>query len=89
MYSFHNKIMNIGTVEPVMPDDAFGRVCYKEGHSDARRAAAEIANEADGVIYELLEALRPFAAFACSPAGECGCHNCRARDVIAKAKGEL
>lgn len=36
---------------------------------------------------ELLEALRPFANYACSPADQCECHNCRARDVIAKAEG--
>ena len=36
---------------------------------------------------ELLKALEPFAKFACSPAGECDCHNCRARDAIAKARG--
>lgn len=36
---------------------------------------------------ELLEALEPFAQFACSPPGECECHNCHARDVIAKARG--
>lgn len=37
---------------------------------------------------ELLEALDPFAQFACSPPGECQCHNCRARDIVAKAKGD-
>lgn len=36
---------------------------------------------------ELMTALRPFANFACSPPGDCMCHNCRARDVIAKATG--
>jgi hypothetical protein len=36
---------------------------------------------------ELLEALRPFANYACSPAGQCECHNCRARDAIGKAAG--
>lgn len=35
----------------------------------------------------LVEALRPFANFACSPAGQCDCHNCRARAAIAKATG--
>lgn len=34
------------------------------------------------VAPELLEALRPFANFACSPPGECDCNNCKARDVI-------
>lgn len=39
------------------------------------------------IAVELLEALRPFANYACSPVGTCQCHNCRARDVIAKATG--
>lgn len=32
---------------------------------------------------ELLEALKPFANYACDP--PCGCHNCKARAAIAKA----
>ena len=35
---------------------------------------------------KLLEALRPFAKFACS--GPCDCMNCRARDAINKTIGE-
>jgi hypothetical protein len=34
---------------------------------------------------ELLEALRPFANYACDE--PCKCHNCQARSVIAKATG--
>lgn len=34
---------------------------------------------------ELLEALKPFAAFACDK--PCDCNNCRARAAIAKAEG--
>lgn len=34
---------------------------------------------------ELLEALEPFAKFACDP--PCDCHNCKARSAIAKARG--
>lgn len=30
----------------------------------------------------LAEALRPFAQFACSPAGQCNCHNCAARAAL-------
>lgn len=33
---------------------------------------------------ELIAALQPFANFACNE--PCQCHNCRARDVIARAK---
>jgi hypothetical protein len=32
---------------------------------------------------ELVEALRPFAKFSCSPQGECDCNNCRAAAVLA------
>ena len=31
---------------------------------------------------ELVEALKPFAKFACSPEGECDCHNCTAKSII-------
>lgn len=34
----------------------------------------------DTEIAALREALRPFANFACDP--PCGCHNCRARDLL-------
>jgi hypothetical protein len=66
----------------------------------ARRAecvAGDIADRAsDEVLFgirphvlsplerELVDALRPFANYACSPAGTCACHNCRARDVLTK-----
>lgn len=36
------------------------------------------------IFLELVEALCPFANYACSPVGQCKCHNCRARDVLAK-----
>lgn len=39
------------------------------------------------IATDLLEALRPFANFACSPSGECDCFNCKARAAIAKATG--
>lgn len=35
---------------------------------------------------DLLEALRPFANYQCSPPGQCECHNCKARDAVAKAE---
>jgi hypothetical protein len=36
---------------------------------------------------ELVEALRPFANYACSPRGTCACNNCIARDAIAMHQG--
>ena len=64
---------------------------YREGHRDARHAAAELVAAAtsaqDAQIAMLREALRPFANYACSPAGQCDCHNCRARAALA-ATGE-
>jgi hypothetical protein len=50
MSNYHGRIMNIQTVpesdfEPHMSRK--DRLCYKEGHRDARHAAAEIALEAD------------------------------------------
>lgn len=33
-------------------------------------------------IDKLILSLKPFAQFACSPEGECDCHNCAARDLI-------
>ncbi len=48
---------------------------------DVRKAAAVCA-----AAPELLEALRPFANFACDE--PCDCHNCRARAAIIKATGE-
>jgi len=32
---------------------------------------------------KLTKALAPFAMFACSGPGECKCHNCVARDLLA------
>jgi hypothetical protein len=37
---------------------------------------------------ELVEAVRPFANYACSPPGECECHNCRARAALTSATKE-
>jgi hypothetical protein len=47
------------------------------------RAVAHLKME----IIRLRKLLAPFAAFACSPPGECDCHNCRARDALAEAMG--
>ena len=60
------------------------RVYFAEGRSDAEN----IANaKLFAASKDLLEALRPFANYACNedPNDPCACHNCRARDVIRKA----
>jgi hypothetical protein len=48
MSDYHGRLMNLRTT---------GRrsVAYREGHRDARHAAAEIANEADAEIARLRE----------------------------------
>jgi hypothetical protein len=58
------------------------RCAYEGANAEALANATLFAASLD-----LVAALRPFAAFACSPPGECACHNCRARDVIAQATG--
>ena len=54
--NFHGRIMNI----PAEGEDGADgiEVSYLMGHRDARHAAAEIANEADEQIRELVEALK-------------------------------
>lgn len=47
--NYHNKIMNLRCVG--------WNDLYKEGHRDARHAAAELALDADATIDELLEVL--------------------------------
>lgn len=62
---------------PFLDDIGIARrdfVCFS--HADAKLIAAGP---------ELLDALRPFAKFACDV--PCECHNCRARAVILKATG--
>lgn len=68
--SYYDRIMNI----PAKPPKAIGSnhpIIYKEGHRDARHAAAEIAGEADAEIArlknekaELLEALENMVSIA-------------------------
>lgn len=48
-------------------------------YQEAAPAAQHMAHN------DLVKALRPFAAFACSPFGQCKCNNCYARDVLEKA----
>jgi hypothetical protein len=35
-------------------------------------------------VEELMELSKPFAQYACSPTGECSCHNCLLRDALDK-----
>lgn len=58
MSNFHARIMNLQRdVEANFPTGCGEAMAYKLGHCDARRAAAEIANEADAKIAELLARL--------------------------------
>ena len=63
MKTYHDRIMNLQIPKP--DDDTRGLPAvvetmeYKEGYRDARHAAAEIANEADGRIEELEQAKQP------------------------------
>lgn len=41
----------------------------------------------DALLRQAMEALRPFANYACTP--PCGCHNCHARTVAAAITAEL
>jgi hypothetical protein len=38
--------------------------------------------QANKTIDKLVDALRPFANFACSPSNGCKCNNCVARDLV-------
>ena len=56
--NYHKRILNI----PCMPESDYdykGKevIAYKKGFTDVKEPAAEIANEAEGVIEELLDAL--------------------------------
>jgi hypothetical protein len=55
--NLHSKIMNIP--EPLCEGMARrDALLFKTGHRDARHVAAELANEADAINAELLEALK-------------------------------
>ena len=45
-----------------------------------------VSDESVNRINALEDALKPFARFACSPKGECDCHNCKARDLLDVSK---
>lgn len=59
---------------------------FKEITSDSGMGVYGLAEllgrEADGRIAALENALKPFAQFACSRKGKCGCNNCKARDLL-------
>lgn len=59
--NLHNEIMNIQIdTNKIVPKhiSPVGNHAYKEGHRDARHAAAELSLKADARIEELEEALR-------------------------------
>jgi hypothetical protein len=56
MSNYHGRIMNVDyrrSGEKLMFADSSETMAYKEGHRDARHAAAEIAGEAEEEIDEL------------------------------------
>jgi hypothetical protein len=59
--SLHDKIMNIRCVLPIA--GAGDRVVFKEGHRDARHAAAELALQYDALIEQMAAALAVFVDF--------------------------
>ncbi len=74
--NFHGRIMNIAASRLALRDaeSVSAKQAYSLGHRDARHAAAEIANEADARIAELVGRIRwleyALAAIIAS-AGEC------------------
>lgn len=61
--SLHDKITQLGC----LPDRSWVQepsyvLGYKNGHRDARHAAAELALQAEATIADLVKALEPFAA---------------------------
>ena len=56
----HNEIMNLQIGEDC-PEDLPARLLYKQGHRDARHAAAELAAEHENNYARLVEALRDAA----------------------------
>lgn len=63
---------------------------YKDGGIYGHPATCDREADARAIamLPEIVEALRPFAHYACNPEeGPCHCHNCRARFVLAEALG--
>lgn len=69
--NLHNEIMNIPAKHQrvVFQDQGF-YLMYKEGHRDARHAAAELSLKADARIEELEEALKELY-IASGPVANC------------------
>lgn len=62
-----------------------------EPHKVMGGVAVYLKDEVDAELSQLRQlcremhnTLRPFANFACSPAGQCDCNNCKARAAIEK-----
>jgi len=61
-------------------------ICFMSHDGDGINEHGEANARLIAAAPDLLEALRPFANFACDE--PCDCHNCRARAAIAKALGQ-
>lgn len=67
--------------EPAPPPVAAGYEPHPVGTGERIRRL-------ERVNAELVEAVRPFSNYACSPPGECECHNCRARAALTSSTKE-
>lgn len=54
--NLHNEIMNL----PTKHDNRSGAIAYKEGHRDARHAAAELSLKYERYIKQLEEAVNNY-----------------------------
>jgi hypothetical protein len=81
-------IANVTLAYPALKGD-HTKLDYAQGEANAAFIVTACnAHESDQLkIAELVEALKPFAAMSCSPAGECKCYNCIARDALASTQG--
>lgn len=52
--SLHDRIMSLATGKDC-PDELPARMLYKQGHRDARHAAAELSIEADQLMEEMAD----------------------------------
>lgn len=55
------RIMNLPTKASIEKEPVHARVLYKEGHRDARHAAAELAATHDALMQQMVEALELIA----------------------------